>query len=88
MILWSICFPSRGHQYRKNQLFCSTQGKGTDSASVTVPDLTGKTIREANTILSNLGLRLKITGSGQATKQYPEMNEQVEAGTIVSVEFN
>ncbi|GAB6084918.1 penicillin-binding transpeptidase domain-containing protein [Alkaliphilus crotonatoxidans] len=81
-------FPKPGASVPEKSIILLYTRKGTDSASVTVPDLTGKTIREANTILSNLGLRLKITGSGQATKQYPEMNEQVEAGTIVSVEFN
>ena len=54
---------------------------------VEVPDLKGKTIREANIILNNLGLRLKISGSGLASGQHPEAGTMVELGTIVSVEF-
>ncbi|HZX20866.1 MAG TPA: PASTA domain-containing protein, partial [Clostridia bacterium] len=54
---------------------------------VEVPDLKGKTIREANIILNNLGLRLKISGSGLASGQHPGVGTMAELGTIVSVEF-
>lgn len=81
-------FPKPGATVPEKSIILLYTKGGTESTSVTIPDLTGKTIREANTILSNLGLRLKITGSGQATKQYPEVNAKVETGTIVSVEFN
>jgi len=55
--------------------------------AVEVPDLKGKTIKETNIILNNLGLKLKISGSGLATSQYPEAGTSVETGTIISVEF-
>ncbi|SDK40338.1 stage V sporulation protein D [Natronincola ferrireducens] len=55
--------------------------------SVSVPNLKNKTIREANAILSAMGLKLKITGSGLAYSQTPEAGTDVEPGTIISVEF-
>ncbi|SNS24589.1 stage V sporulation protein D (sporulation-specific penicillin-binding protein) [Anaerovirgula multivorans] len=56
-------------------------------SAVVVPDLKGKTIREANTVLNAMGLKLKITGSGLVNSQVPEAGTEVEPGTIVSVEF-
>ncbi|AOY77434.1 stage V sporulation protein D [Clostridium formicaceticum] len=56
-------------------------------SAVIVPDLKGKTIREVNTILNAIGLKLKIAGSGLAYSQMPEVGTEVELGTIVSVEF-
>ncbi|SES64541.1 stage V sporulation protein D (sporulation-specific penicillin-binding protein) [Natronincola peptidivorans] len=56
-------------------------------SSIVLPDLKGKTIREANAILNSLGLKLKITGSGLADMQTPEAGAEVDPGTIVTVEF-
>ncbi|MCC5912549.1 MAG: PASTA domain-containing protein [Clostridiaceae bacterium] len=58
-----------------------------EASSVMVPDLQGKTIRETNTILSAMGLKLKIAGSGLAHSQEPEAGTEVEQGTIIEVEF-
>jgi stage V sporulation protein D (sporulation-specific penicillin-binding protein) len=52
-----------------------------------VPDLTGKTIREVNTILSARELTLKITGSGLAKEQVPEPGTLLEPGSLVNVHF-
>lgn len=54
---------------------------------VVVPDLVGKTIREANTILSTQELVLKITGSGLAKEQVPEAGTLLEPGSLVNVHF-
>ncbi len=54
---------------------------------VMVPDLIGKTIREANTILSARDLTLKITGSGIATDQTPEAGTLLEPNSMVNVHF-
>ena len=56
-------------------------------SAIPVPQLEGKTIREVNTILNAMGLKLKITGNGLATKQMPDPGTKVELGTIVNVEF-
>jgi stage V sporulation protein D (sporulation-specific penicillin-binding protein) len=57
------------------------------SSLVMVPDLTGKTIREVNTILSARELTLKITGSGLAKEQVPEPGTLLEPGSLVNVHF-
>ena len=57
------------------------------SELVLVPDLTGKTIREVNTILSARDLLLKITGSGLAKEQVPEPGTLLEPGSLVNVHF-
>ncbi|MFO7153531.1 MAG: stage V sporulation protein D [Caldicoprobacter oshimai] len=54
---------------------------------VIVPDVLGKSIREANRILVSEGLRLRIEGSGIAVGQDPAPGTQVEAGTEVTVRF-
>lgn len=57
-------------------------------SSVIVPDLTGRTIREVDVILNNLGLKLKMNGNGFAINQSPLAGIEVDPGTIVDVEFN
>jgi stage V sporulation protein D (sporulation-specific penicillin-binding protein) len=54
---------------------------------VIVPDVLGKSIREANRILVSEGLRLRIEGSGIAVGQDPAPGTQVELGTEVTVRF-
>ena len=58
-----------------------------DSQGVMVPDLKGKTLREAGEILSWLGLRLYPVGTGIAVKQDPDPNSKVSEGSTVTVEF-
>ena len=58
-----------------------------DISSIRVPDLTGMTIAEVNTVLRGLGLRLRVQGSGFATSQFPRVPTNVARGTIVNVEF-
>ncbi|MBM7583310.1 stage V sporulation protein D (sporulation-specific penicillin-binding protein) [Caldicoprobacter guelmensis] len=54
---------------------------------VLVPDVRGKSIREANRILVSEGLKLRIEGSGIAIGQDPAPGTQVEPGTEVKVRF-
>jgi stage V sporulation protein D (sporulation-specific penicillin-binding protein) len=54
---------------------------------VIVPDVLGKSIREANRILVSEGLRLRIEGSGIAVGQDSAPGTQVELGTEVTVRF-
>lgn len=80
-------FPKPGATVpERSTILLYTRSDQADS-TVTVPDLSGKTIREVNTIVSSLGLRLKVSGSGLAVKQYPDASTPVEPGSIVSVEF-
>ncbi|MBO5142723.1 MAG: PASTA domain-containing protein [Clostridia bacterium] len=55
--------------------------------TVTVPDVRNKSISEATSILNELGLNIRVSGSGSAILQDPAMNTVVEQGTIVTVEF-
>ena len=44
-------------------------------------------ISEATVALNELGLNIKVSGSGSAILQDPAMNTVVEQGTVVTVEF-
>ncbi|ADL07708.1 stage V sporulation protein D [Thermosediminibacter oceani] len=59
----------------------------TDKNPVTVPDLTGRTIREASEILNAVGLKIDIDGSGFAARQNPPPGAEVDIGTVVKVFF-
>ena len=59
-----------------------------DNDRVELPDLTGKTATEVNTILASLGLQLKIEGTGGvAVAQDPPAMQAVNPGSIVEVTF-
>ena len=53
--------------------------------SVTVPDLTGYTLAQARSVLSNLNLNLKYVGSGTVSYQDVASGTSVEEGTIITV---
>jgi len=59
-------------------------GKG----EVSVPDLTGLTIRQAGEQLGELELRYKFTGSGLASQQFPEAGQIVNKGDYIEVVFS
>ncbi|MBM7614593.1 stage V sporulation protein D [Alkaliphilus hydrothermalis] len=80
-------FPKPGASVPENSIILLYTKHDENASTVKVPDLKGKTIREVNNILSNLGLRLKISGSGLVAKQQPEADSVVEPGTVISVEF-
>lgn len=55
--------------------------------TVNVPDVRNMTISEATNALNDLGLNIRVSGSGTALLQDPAMNTVVEQGTVVTVEF-
>lgn len=58
------------------------------SGEVTVPDLTGRTQREASDVLAELGLVINPVGaSGKVIKQDPLPGSKVSAGTSISTYF-
>ncbi|MGE5417199.1 MAG: stage V sporulation protein D [Acidobacteriota bacterium] len=59
------------------------QGTG----QVTIPDLSGKSLKEAARSLSRLGLHLRPEGYGLAYKQKPAPGTKVSVGSSVTVEF-
>lgn len=58
-----------------------------DDGLVDVPDLTGLSLVPANRELREVGLTMKIDGSGICVSQDPEPGERVAAGTEVVVTF-
>jgi len=60
---------------------------GRTGGAVTMPDLSGMTIKQAGTLLESLGLRLEPAGSGVAWRQSVPAGQKVERGTSVKVEF-
>lgn len=57
------------------------------STKVSVPDLSGMNIQEANEMLSGLGLKMKVKGSGFAVKQNPSAGQKVKRQSVVTVTF-
>lgn len=54
---------------------------------VTVPNLTGLSLKEAGNLLEEIGLRLEPTGSGLAVSQQTKPGSKVTRGTAITVEF-
>lgn len=54
---------------------------------ITVPDLTGLSIKEAGSILEKLGLYLNPAGTGFAAGQQEKPGTKVRRGTTINVEF-
>ncbi|MEW6574384.1 MAG: stage V sporulation protein D [Bacillota bacterium] len=59
-------------------------GNGTE---VTVPDVTGLTIKDAAMLLEKVGLTLAPSGSGVARAQEPAAGTKVQRGQTIEVEF-
>lgn len=60
---------------------------GVSTEEVVVPDLKGKSVKEATEILNSLGLMIKIKGTGFAMDQSPKEGTLVKKGEVVEVEF-
>jgi stage V sporulation protein D (sporulation-specific penicillin-binding protein) len=58
-----------------------------DGADVTVPDFSGKTMREVTTMCLRLGLDPVFVGTNLALEQTPAAGTQVKSGSRVSVQF-
>jgi len=54
---------------------------------IAVPDLTGSTVRDANSILALRGLKMEVEGNGVAQEQYPVAGSEVTPETIINVRF-
>src|SRR5712675_751070 len=58
-----------------------------EGAGISVPDFSGKTMREVTEMCLHLGLEPMLVGSNLATQQIPEAGAQVRRGTKVTVQF-
>ncbi len=80
--------------YKKSGKILLYTGSSTQT-HVYIPNVIGKTAEEANLILSNAGLNIRITGatnfvfgnSAIISKQYPEANTSVPRGSVVDIEI-
>ncbi|MGE5422855.1 MAG: stage V sporulation protein D [Ignavibacteriales bacterium] len=57
------------------------------TGKVTVPDLRGKSMKDAARALAKIGLHLRADGSGLAVKQQPAPGTQAAVGSMVKVQF-
>ena len=65
-------------------LFFYEQDQGEE---VEVPDVSGMSMRDASTTLSDLGLRITVVGSGIAAEQSPGAGTRIPKGSAVEVIF-
>lgn len=57
------------------------------ASALLMPDLRGRSVRDAARICAQLGLQLEARGEGRAVRQLPQAGAGVEAGQIVRIEF-
>ncbi|MBA3804515.1 MAG: transpeptidase family protein [Acidobacteria bacterium] len=55
--------------------------------AVLMPDLRGRSLRDAARICAQLGLQLEARGEGQAVQQSPAAGAEVESGQLVRIDF-
>jgi membrane peptidoglycan carboxypeptidase len=55
--------------------------------AVIMPDLRGRSVRDAARVCAQLGLQLEASGEGRALKQSPTAGAEVDPGQIVHIEF-
>ena len=76
--------PANTQLYTNSTVILYTQSNSVRT-SVTVPDLTGLTLAQARSVVSNLKLNLKFVGSGTVSSQDIPVDSSVEEGTIITV---
>ncbi|MBD0326221.1 MAG: PASTA domain-containing protein, partial [Pyrinomonadaceae bacterium] len=55
--------------------------------AIVMPDLRGRSVRDAARVCAQLGLQLEASGEGRALRQSPGAGTDVDAGQIVRIEF-
>jgi len=58
-----------------------------EGGGITVPDFSGKTMREVTEMCLHLGLEPLLVGSNLAVEQHPEAGTQVRRGAKLTVKF-
>ena len=77
----------QAQEKKKQEQVAAQPVKPAPAGKVLVPDLRGKSLREAAALLSDRQLRFNAQGSGIAASQDPVANTIVEPGTSVTVYF-
>ena len=86
-------YPEAGRGLPSEGMVVIYTQKGYKAETVTVPDFTGLTVSQANTLAMNSGLNIRISGSSlnsgtvYAYKQSREVGETVNMGEIINVSF-
>ncbi|SHE38820.1 stage V sporulation protein D (sporulation-specific penicillin-binding protein) [Caldanaerobius fijiensis DSM 17918] len=75
--------PKPGAYAKEGSTIFLYASKDIDSIVITIPDLIGKTLREALSELNSHGLKVSISGDGIVVAQDPPAGVQVKRGTIV-----
>ena len=55
--------------------------------AVLMPDLRGRSVRDAARICAQLGLQLEAHGEGRAMRQNPAAGAEIEAGQVIQIDF-
>ena len=61
--------------------------KPDEPMTVSMPDLSGKTISEAVYAMNRIGLNMKVSGNGTVFRQQYGPGARIEKGIVVEVEF-
>lgn len=80
-------YPSEGEEIKEDRkiiIYLSDKDKN----EIMLPDLRGMTILEAGRLLEQMGLIIKVNGSGYADSQLPSAESLLKKGTVVQVYFS
>jgi len=80
-------YPSEGEEIAEDQkviIYLSEKDKN----EIIVPDLKGMTILESGKLLEQMGLIIKVNGSGYADSQLPAQDNVLKKGSVVQVYFS
>lgn len=55
--------------------------------AILMPDLRGRSVRDAARVCAQLGLQLEAKGEGRALQQSPQAGAEVESGQVVEIDF-
>ena len=77
--------PKAGTQLLKDSIVKIYSARHEARVSQTVPDLKGKSLSEARTILKDRNLNIQVSGSGIVISQDPIAGTSVEEGTLIAV---
>ena len=86
-------FPSSGTLIPRDGSVIIYTDEDSDDAMTKVPDVTGMSLLEANTAITNAGLNIRLSGGAvqndkaRAVSQTIESGEEVPKGTIIEVTF-
>lgn len=79
--------PKPNESLPENSFVILYTNKSEPEKVVNVPDVTKKTVSEATNTLHNIGLNIRIKGTGNAVRQEFRAGTQVPVGTVIEVDF-